>query len=595
MLTECYDYIIVVNYCYVAMPRKGKFQHRKADQRRQREHRKLSKRVREDSGNVLLPSNSWSCQKLTKKTVYCKVESSDEATVEPAIVTHTVTVNDNGTWTLHVYRREVNHMNCDVLKHFPASLTPSQVTELLSVLDQLSLCAGHPDEDFVNMIKAKKGKILSVKGDVTSYLDENPVEFNGKKYALTIRTANCNIIAAGRCSACKKYRANLRSIYKQWTKLCTASASSHCNERYLKTPEKREKISKLRSKVNALDKRISRLKEKVATLIESRGEPVDDELCSDLSTIMQENDDIVRKDFPEGSFQWLLWNEQKKAASVKSATGMRWHPLVIKWCLNLKLLSSSAYNALRTSGFLKLPSERTLRDYSSVFESKVGFQDEVDKQLLDEVNSKSLPPSRKFVGLILDEMKVKEGIVYNKTSGHVIGFTSIGSINDDLLKLENGEEHHLAKHVLVLMVRGTMFNLSFPYAHFGTEGITADLLYPVIWEAIRRLEVNEIKVISVTADGASSNRKFFRMHKKPNDGDTYTYKARNPFTVQGRWVYFFADPPHLIKTVRNCWSHSGFEGTRLMKVRKLLLIVFRSIATGIEVGTVAFLWKNSTI
>ena len=150
-------------------------------------------------------------------------------------------------------------MNCDVLKHFPASLTPSQVTELLSVLDQLSLCAGHPDEDFVNMIKAKKGKILSVKGDVTSYLDENPVEFNGKKYALTIRTANCNIIAAGRCSACKKYRANLRSIYKQWAKLCTASASSHCNERYLKTPEKREKISKLRSKVNALDKRISRL------------------------------------------------------------------------------------------------------------------------------------------------------------------------------------------------------------------------------------------------------------------------------------------------------------------------------------------------
>ncbi len=112
---------------------------------------------------------------------------------------------------------------------------------------------------------------------------------------------------------------------------------------------------------------------------------------------------------------------------------------MIKWCVNLKLISSSAYNALRTSGFLKLPSERTLRDYSNVFESKVGFQDEVDKQLLDEVNAKSLPPSRKFVGLILDEMKLKEGIVYNKTSGSVIGFTSIGDINDDLLKLEREE------------------------------------------------------------------------------------------------------------------------------------------------------------
>ena len=80
----------------------------------------------------------------------------------------------------------------------------------------------------------------------------------------------------------------------------------------------------------------------------------------------------------------MVWNEQKKAASVKNGTGMRWHPLMIKWCVNLKLISSSAYNALRTSGFLKLPSERTLRDYSNVFESKVGFQDEVDKQLLDQ-------------------------------------------------------------------------------------------------------------------------------------------------------------------------------------------------------------------
>ena len=115
-------------------------------------------------------------------------------------------------------------------------------------------------------------------------------------------------------------------------------------------------------------------------------------------------------------------------------------------CLNLKLLSLGAYNALRTSGFFKLPSERTLKDYSNVFESNVHFQDAVDEQLLDEVNSKSLPPSRKFVGLILDEMKAKEGIVYNKTSGRVIGFTSI---KDDLLKLENGEEHHFAKHVLV--------------------------------------------------------------------------------------------------------------------------------------------------
>lgn len=27
-----------------------------------------------------------------------------------------------------------------------------------------------------------------------------------------------------------------------------------------------------------------------------------------------------------------------------------------------------------------------------------------------------------------------------------------------------------------------------------------------------------------------------------------------------------SDVPHLLKTIRNCWSHSGYEQTRLMQV-----------------------------
>ncbi len=97
-------------------------------------------------------------------------------------------------------------------------------------------------------------------------------------------------------------------------------------------------------------------------------------------------------------------------------------------------------------------------------------------------------------------MKVKEGLVYNKSDGKVIGYTAI---NDELMKMDEEEQKPVAKQILVLMVRGTMFNLTFPYAHFGTKGSTADLLYPIIWIAIRRLEDKAIKVISVTADGAS--------------------------------------------------------------------------------------------
>lgn len=217
-------------------------------------------------------------------------------------------------------------------------------------------------------------------------------------------------------------------------------------------------------------------------------------------------------------------------------------------------------------GFLKLPSERTLRDYTHYFDNKPGFQDEVDQQLISEIPS-SLSESKRFVALLLDEMKVREGLVFNKHSGEIIGFTSLGDINNDLLHLEQeGERPLIAQYILVLMVRGILFKLEFPYAHFATRGATGDLLFPMIWEAIRRLEARELKVICITADGASPNRKLFRMHHNKGDSSSFFYKTRNVFSADQRWLYFISDPPHLIKTVRNCWSHSGITGTRHMKV-----------------------------
>jgi len=43
---------------------------------------------------------------------------------------------------------------------------------------------------------------------------------------------------------------------------------------------------------------------------------------------------------------------------------MKWHPLVIKWSLYLRHLSGKAYELLRKTGYIKLPSQRTLHDYT---------------------------------------------------------------------------------------------------------------------------------------------------------------------------------------------------------------------------------------
>ena len=207
--------------------------------------------------------------------------------------------------------------------------------------------------------------------------------------------------------------------------------------------------------MHAAEEEVKRLKEKVRTLLK-QGDTVGSELHSDLLHIMNKNVDQVRKAYPENSFSRLFW-EELKAASTKDPRQVRWHPVLIKWCPNLKLLSSSAYHAMRTSGFLKLPSERTLRDYVHYFSNRPGFQEEVHQQLLDEAKIESLPEKRRFVSLILDEMKIKEGLVYNKHSGEMIGFTHLGDINDKRMKLEQGDEHPpIAKYVFAIMVRGLL-------------------------------------------------------------------------------------------------------------------------------------------
>ena len=54
---------------------------------------------------------------------------------------------------------------------------------------------------------------------------------------------------------------------------------------------------------------------------------------------------------------------------------------MIRWCLYLRHISGKAYNAMHKSGFLKLPTQRTLRDYTYFISTTIGFSAELDRQL----------------------------------------------------------------------------------------------------------------------------------------------------------------------------------------------------------------------
>ena len=118
----------------------------------------------------------------------------------------------------------------------------------------------------------------------------------------------------------------------------------------------------------------------------------------------------------------------------------------------------------------------------------------------------------KHIVLVFDEMKIKNDLVYNKHTSQIIGYVSLGSMEQQLLLLEEeqiGVASHVATHMLQSMVQAISAHLNYPVAHFATSTCTAEQLYAMVWDVIARLESIKMKVIIVTADGASVNRKCF--------------------------------------------------------------------------------------
>ena len=136
-----------------------------------------------------------------------------------------------------------------------------------------------------------------------------------------------------------------------------------------------------------------------------------------------------------------------------------------------------------------------MRDYTHIYEAKLGFQCEVDEQLFHEMKVDTLAEWQKFVGIIFDEIKIKEGIVYNKHTSEIVGFINLGEVTNQLLEFERLCEDDdvrsatpcVAKYVNCFMIRGVFVPMTFPYAQFATTGASADELFPLVWEAVKRL------------------------------------------------------------------------------------------------------------
>lgn len=110
------------------------------------------------------------------------------------------------------------------------------------------------------------------------------------------------------------------------------------------------------------------LREEIATT----ALPIPSDLNNDFMSIMSTADHSKMPPFMK-----FFWEEQQRYLST-SKHGIRYHPIIIRYCLSLAAKSPAAYDDKRYNeqtgtGFVVLPSRRRLRDYKNYIHTKTTY------------------------------------------------------------------------------------------------------------------------------------------------------------------------------------------------------------------------------
>ena len=490
----------------------------------------------------------------------------------------TLNVSNDYSWHCNVYGNQINK-KCEATIDLPDTLSGKNIDNFAFTFSKLNICPGNVDFsdviearlDFREPFPAENGKSFAT---LETSIGHSKLE---KKEFCIVRAVNCDYLVTqdkSICDSCKSIRkplSKIRSRLLNKDREKHVDESSHVNARYMKIDELTSRLNNAQKSKREAILKAARLAVSVKKVAENDGVIV----STDQHTLFNE---IIKNNVPnfeENTPQWLLWQQQAEQAT-KHKTSMRWHPLIIRWCLSIYLASPAAYRqmASKKNKFIVLPHVNTLKKYINFTDPCTGFNPDIIERLIEDAKVDKLEGFERNVSVVFDEMRIKSDLVYKKSTGKLIGFLEMGEINDEIKAFQNKcndqseecIEREFATYVNVFMVRGIFTRLAYPFGYHASTGLSSDQLFPLVWEATRILEMLGLKVRTWVCDGASPNRKFFKVNVIQRDGINY-YWTWNLFAPD-RKIYFISDVPHLIKTTRNNLENShGNNNTRNLHVR----------------------------
>ena len=247
--------------------------------------------------------------------------------------------------------------------------------DMIHKLENMAICPGNQEDKFQSLFEYAGVPCMREEGGPAGFkeMDFGAV-VDGVRVHSSVRSIGCDLLIEGgtiRCKSCKQYRLTLNGMLRRKEERTELNEEEVLSSRrplkYMSQNEVKMKVSKLqgeRRKLLTQNKSLAeknmQLERKIRDRIRGNGEDISLQDHETFKALLEEARDTGQC----SDYQHLLIEHQLHYNALTNKRSMRWHPTIIKWCLFLKSKSSKAYKVMRDSGFLNLPSERTLYDYS---------------------------------------------------------------------------------------------------------------------------------------------------------------------------------------------------------------------------------------
>ena len=320
----------------------------------------------------------------------------------------------------------------------------------------------------------------------------------------------------------------------------TSEASSSSKPSRKASPTKEDLQLELKSKKNKikiLQQKVRRKNEKVKTLTTALDE-------ANKKNLLHE--DAVRKiknNFP-GMDGEVIANHLTNKERIPQ--GRRHSDEVKKFSLTLNFYSPKAYDFLRN--IFSLPHPSSLANWTSTIDCEPGFFLDVFEALAQKVEG---DVTTRDCALLCDAMSIMSGVMYRKSTGTFEGFINYGS---DIVSFD---EDTVATEALVFMLVGLRSLWKFPVGFVLTDKIDGHDLHCLLSQCLNHSAKHGLIVHMVTMDGAPSNFLAMKRFGCKMGSVVKNIDGRFKVSCYPHVLYFYPDPPHMLKLARNALADLG--------------------------------------